>query len=164
MSDYEDINKGSEEGSGDSAGSAGAFKPHVHVKRGIKDIQPIKGSFKPKKCVKTVSYRGRPRYICPASGGETAVHSLENLPVKPEDTPRKLAEIAQTAPEHLITPKRQREEPQEVQAALRNRPTSIHLQDVEEAGPDTEHDHLHYHSPNEATEKESDAIILKDSI
>ena len=130
--------------------------------KGIKGIKPISGRFKPKKCVKTVSYRGRPRYICPASGGEEAIHSLENLPVKPEDTPRKLAQIKQYSPEEQYTPKQQREEPEKVKDALLRRPVSIHLQDVDEAGPDQEHDHLHFHSPDEATAKESDAIILKD--
>ena len=129
---------------------------------GIKGIKPISGKFKAKKCVKTVSYRGRPRYICPASGGESAIRSLEKLPVKPEDVPQRLADIKQFSPEEQYTPKQQREEPAKIHEALFRKPVNIHTKDVEEAGPDAMHDHLHFHEPEEATEQDSDAIILKE--
>ena len=129
---------------------------------GVKGIKPISGKFKPRKCVKTVSYRGRPRYICPASGGEQAVHSLENLPVKPEDVAQKLQEVKTLSPEEQYTPKQQREHPEKIQEALFRKPRTIHYDTPHEAGPDLTHDHLHFHEPEEAKPKESDAVTAKD--
>ena len=129
---------------------------------GVKGIKPISGQFKPRKCVKTVSYRGRPRYICPASGGEQAVHSLESLPVKPEDVAQKLQEVKTLSPEEQYTPKEQREHPEKIQEALFRKPKTIHYDTPHEAGPDLTHDHAHFHKPEEAKPKESDAVTAKD--
>jgi len=129
---------------------------------GVKGIKPISGQFKAKKCVKTVSYRGRPRYICPASGGASAIRSLEKLPVKPEDVPRRLADIKQFSPEEQYTPKQQREEPKKIHEALFRKPQTIHYDDPKEAQADALHDHLHFTEPKEAEASKSDAIILKE--
>ena len=129
---------------------------------GLRVFKPIQGKFTPKKCVKTVSYRGRPRYICPASGGAKAIRSLENLPVKPEDVPRRLQDIKDYSPEEQYTPSQQRKNPKLIHEALLRKPKTLHFDSPTEAGPDTEHDHLHFHEPEEAQAKDSDAVILKE--
>ena len=115
---------------------------------GVKGIKPIHRAAK--KCIKTVTESGRPRYICPASGGKSAVSSLENLPVKPEDVPEKTQQIAAYSPEQQFTPKQQREEPEKVKEAILKRTASTHAAPTKEAGPDEEHDHLHAKVPDEA--------------
>ena len=126
--------------------------------RGIKPVHPAE-----KKCTKTVTKLGRPRYICPPSGGKEAVSSLENLPVKPEDVPRKLHEISTLAPEQKFTPKQQREEPEKIKEALFRAPKTLHLKETIEAGPDKVQDNLHFKEPEEAgPDKVHDHLHLKE--
>ncbi len=128
---------------------------------GIKGIKPIHPA--ERKCTKTVTKLGRPRYICPPSGGKEAVRSLENLPVKPEDVPRKLHEISTLAPEQKFTPKQQREEPEKIKEALFRAPKTLHLKETTEAGPDKVQDNLHFKEPEEAgPDKVHDHLHLKE--
>jgi len=128
---------------------------------GIKGIKPVHPA--ERKCTKTVTKLGRPRYICPPSGGKEAVRSLENLPVKPEDVPRKLQEISTLAPEQKFTPKQQREEPEKIKEALFRAPKTLHLKETTEAGPDKVQDNLHFKEPEEAgPDKVHDHLHLKE--
>ena len=118
--------------------------------KGIKGIPDVPSQKNPKKCVKTVALSsGRPEYICPASGGRSAVERLGRLPVRPEDVPRKMLERKIASPEEAKHPKERL-----VAEAGPKIPKTLHFLDLKEAEKDTP-DTLHFKDPQEAKVKKS---------
>ena len=122
--------------------------------KGIPEVPSMK---KPKKCIKTVALRSHrvnkkgeldpTEYICPASGGEKAVARIGNLPVRPEDVPRKTAERKQ-----FYVPGTPKPDMSGPTPKVPKVPQTLHFIDHEEAEgekPNT----IHYKDPQEAVAK-----------